>query len=337
LTFRFLDNGIEVKITLNMDYSSMPNDFQDTILSELCESFGIPVTEKHYLKILSVSPGSIILLILVPIIFISAVALVHTNQFNAEFNIALIRILAERQTNILPHIISNALTYVGTAIGWLITWLLSLPLWPAFVLAILFGLFLRLTSQAPQPQHPILLNHRPSPRQELPFVVQVSFASPPLFISYCWKNSRKAFELRQYPQYVGQTDPRDIANDIERVLNITTSSCNKCWLDVNYTNGVYPLFRCIQAGIEQANIVIVCVSDQYARSDNCEIELNYAINTLHKPIIPIIVGEGMEWQNTWAGLLTSRHTFIDFRDHSRFRSNMDILIVRLLSMLQNHA
>jgi len=139
-----------------------------------------------------------------------------------------------------------------------------------------------------------------------------------IFISYCWKNSKQ-----HDPLSIGQVDPRDITKRIEQMIN------EKCWIDVDTTNGGHAVFSAIQMGINQAEVMIACVSDEYIKSDTCEDELTFARKTLKKHIIPIIVGEGMEWQNSWAGLMLAKELYIDFRDPSKFNSNMDKLIGRL--------
>jgi len=124
-------------------------------------------------------------------------------------------------------------------------------------------------------------------------------------------------------------DPRDISKRIEQMMN------EKCWIDFDTTNGGHAVFSAIQIGINQAEVVISCVSDEYVKSDTCGDELTYARKTLKKPIIPIVVGEGMEWQNSWAGLMLAQELYIDFREPTKFNSNMDMLIGRLMKILSS--
>jgi hypothetical protein len=42
---------------------------------------------------------------------------------------------------------------------------------------------------------------------------------------------------------------------------------------------------------------------QYARSENCRMELQFATRSLRKPFLPVICGSGDEWQETAAGML----------------------------------
>jgi len=91
-----------------------------------------------------------------------------------------------------------------------------------------------------------------------------------IFISYCWKNSKQAEQLQQVMTCVGRTDPRDIAVQLEIRMQ------EKCWLDVDVANGGHALFSAIAVGIEQSEVVVACLSDEYAKSDTCEDEVTYA-------------------------------------------------------------
>jgi hypothetical protein len=50
------------------------------------------------------------------------------------------------------------------------------------------------------------------------------------------------------------------------------------------------MFSLIADGIKGAEVVIVCVSDEYAASENCMREFRFACCSLKKPIIKVIVG-----------------------------------------------
>jgi len=105
-------------------------------------------------------------------------------------------------------------------------------------------------------------------------------------------------------------------------------------MDVEINNGGHPLFSSIAMGLKQCKVVVVCVSDQYAQSVSCEDELTHAKTILNKPIIVIVVGDGMRWRETAIGLLTVREVFIDFRYSNKFEENMNTLIGRIKSVLQ---
>ena len=49
-------------------------------------------------------------------------------------------------------------------------------------------------------------------------------------------------------------------------------------------------FGQIASGIGQSKIVICCVSSEYVNSANCRMEIQFAVKSLKKPTIAIIVG-----------------------------------------------
>jgi len=147
-----------------------------------------------------------------------------------------------------------------------------------------------------------------------------------IFISYCWRNSKQAEESNA----IGKIDPRDISMEIENIME------EKCWTDFDISSGGHALFSSIQIGIQEAEVVVICISDDYAKSKSCEQELTYATKTCKKHIIPVVVGETMEWQTyreSGCGILLSTELYIDFRDASKFNSNMKALIARLRKIL----
>lgn len=50
---------------------------------------------------------------------------------------------------------------------------------------------------------------------------------------------------------------------------------------------------------------MVFVSDEYSESDNCRMEFQFALKSLKKKVVPIIVGTGDKWGNTIIGMLVS--------------------------------
>ena len=47
------------------------------------------------------------------------------------------------------------------------------------------------------------------------------------------------------------------------------------------------------------------VSDEYSESDNCRMEFQFALKSLKKKVVAVIVGTGNDWSNTIIGMLVS--------------------------------
>jgi len=142
-----------------------------------------------------------------------------------------------------------------------------------------------------------------------------------IFISYCLKNSKQSDGLNP----VGTADPQVITREIEKRMN------EKCWIDTDVNIGGQNFYSALKMGIEQAEVMLLFISDQYAQSNGNE--LIYAYKICKKPIIPIVVGEGMEWRHSPYGFLLNRFVYIDFRNSANFNLNMDNLIDRIGKIL----
>ncbi len=56
------------------------------------------------------------------------------------------------------------------------------------------------------------------------------------------------------------------------------------------------LFEDIAEGLRHAELMIACVSDEYAKSKNCLMELRFAIVSLKIPVVVAVVGTGFKWE-----------------------------------------
>ncbi|XP_070533769.1 uncharacterized protein [Ptychodera flava] len=122
---------------------------------------------------------------------------------------------------------------------------------------------------------------------------------PRCFVSYCWHNSRRAVELKQVPENphaLGKGDPRELKEYLEK--NGVT-----CWMDVDNV-GRSGLFEDIAEGLKHADMMLACVSDEYARSKNCQMEFRFASVTLRLPLVIAVVGTGYDWEASEVGMLS---------------------------------
>ena len=83
----------------------------------------------------------------------------------------------------------------------------------------------------------------------------------------------------------------------------------KVWIDVNEIHG-----SCLDSmakAVENAEIVLMCVTEKYRQSNNCQSEARYAFK-LEKKIIPLIMQKGYHNVDGWLGFIICDKIFIDF-------------------------
>lgn len=82
----------------------------------------------------------------------------------------------------------------------------------------------------------------------------------------------------------------------------------KSWMDVDRLRGAdeMGLFGQIATGMGESKIVISCVSSEYAESDNCRMEIQFAVKSLNKPTIALIVGDSDSWKSTSVGKMVQQ-------------------------------
>ena len=124
-----------------------------------------------------------------------------------------------------------------------------------------------------------------------------------IFVSYCWSNSFKALQAQHIAKCVGHefSDPRLI----EKLL---TDMGYNCWIDIDRLqsrSNDAGMYEQLTKALRDAKVVLPCVSAEYAASSNCRMEFQFALKTLGKPVIPIVVGEGSHWKQTVIGALVS--------------------------------
>ncbi|KAI8851753.1 hypothetical protein BC829DRAFT_96315 [Chytridium lagenaria] len=89
------------------------------------------------------------------------------------------------------------------------------------------------------------------------------------------------------------------------------------------------LFEQIATGMMACNVVVACVSDEYAASKNCVRELNFAVNVLRLPYITLVVGEGQSWQRTKVGLMVGDQLYINAQNEPDLPEKLESLVTSL--------
>ena len=65
------------------------------------------------------------------------------------------------------------------------------------------------------------------------------------------------------------------------------------------------MFEQLAGALKETKMVVACVSDQYANSVNCRMEFQFAFRSLQKPVLPLVVGTGSEWNKSVVGIMIS--------------------------------
>ncbi|XP_033750485.1 uncharacterized protein LOC117334790 [Pecten maximus] len=119
---------------------------------------------------------------------------------------------------------------------------------------------------------------------------EVDYATPPpIFLSYQWGHQNEVKLLRNHLLMAGY----------------------ECWMDIGQMGGGDKLFEKIDNGIRGAKLIICCVSEKYAKSPNCNREVNLSVN-LGKPMIPLLM-EKMAWPPKGSmGPIFSEYLFVRF-------------------------
>jgi hypothetical protein len=102
------------------------------------------------------------------------------------------------------------------------------------------------------------------------------------------------------------TGSRELCLKIKKTLE---SSGFKVWMDISDIHG--SSLDAMAAAVENSCCVLICVTEKYRQSINCQSEAQYAFK-LNKPIIPCIMQKGYETVTGWLGIIMGDKIFINF-------------------------
>ena len=87
----------------------------------------------------------------------------------------------------------------------------------------------------------------------------------------------------------------------------------KGWLDVKESGNSSNLYGEITKGMNDATVIVACISDEYVASKNCCLEFRFAHISLKIPIIKVIVGLGNEWKKHEVAFLGSNYSEVNLQ------------------------
>ncbi len=151
---------------------------------------------------------------------------------------------------------------------------------------------------------------------------------PDVFISYCWQNSHDAIKkgTKGPKSALGWLDPRALVGFFkENGIN--------AWLDIQEISPSTTLFAEITKGINNASLVVACLSDEYVKSINCKLEFRFAHTSLKVPIIKAVVGTGNEWRKNEISFLAGNYPELNFQyENPGLYLNLNFVILRIFNM-----
>lgn len=101
------------------------------------------------------------------------------------------------------------------------------------------------------------------------------------------------------------------------------------WLDVEKMSGSVP--AAMADAVENASIVLLCMSSQYEKSANCRLEGEYAL-TLRKQLIPLKLAEGYTPRG-WLGLAVGAKLYYNLSKPDKFDAELQRLIKEIQTTL----
>ena len=127
--------------------------------------------------------------------------------------------------------------------------------------------------------------------------------SAQIMISYQWDSQKEAIRIKEALDKQGYT----------------------VWMDIDKMSG--NIYKKMSEAVETSDLIIVCMSDKYEMSENCNRELQYA-QDLRKKIIPIKLEKAYKPHGP-LGLIVSGALYFDFSDPSQFDDKFEELTAEI--------
>jgi hypothetical protein len=105
----------------------------------------------------------------------------------------------------------------------------------------------------------------------------------------------------------------------------------RVWIDFDQMHG--NIMDAMAQGIERSRTIVICMSEQYRRSNYCRAEAEYAFQRQIK-IVPILLQEHYK-PDGWLLFLIGQSLYVDFTKH-QFSTAIDILIKEVKASYVHH-
>ncbi|XP_046563068.1 uncharacterized protein LOC124271941 [Haliotis rubra] len=116
--------------------------------------------------------------------------------------------------------------------------------------------------------------------------------------------------------------------DQKLVLKIKESLRQKgyrIWMDVDHMEG--STLQTMAEAVQNASVVLVCMSERYKLSQNCRSEAEYAFS-LEKKIVPLLMQRAYK-PDGWLGMIKGTKLFFDFSGKYPFDQKLTDLVKEL--------
>ena len=131
-----------------------------------------------------------------------------------------------------------------------------------------------------------------------------------IFISYSHQTTERAMQLR----------------DILRSCGLPV------WIDAEAIRG--NSIESMVLGLNDARLVIMCLSDGYRQSDFCKREAEYTV-IKKLPIQPVILQEGFHMENDWLRFVVGLQNWIDLSGEMQFNANKAQFVEHVQHLIGN--
>ncbi|KAJ7380759.1 hypothetical protein OS493_007137 [Desmophyllum pertusum] len=117
----------------------------------------------------------------------------------------------------------------------------------------------------------------------------------------------------------------DVQRLVIQMKNKLQADGYKVWMDIDEMGG--STLESMASAVENASVVLVCVSQKYKESPNCRSEAEYTFQ-LHKDIIPLMMDHKYR-PDGWLGFIVGSKFWIDFSEKYKLDSSSDKLVKEL--------